>query len=104
MGNARQTRLFFDTSTPLAGKDLKTHVEFDFALATAPAGAQRATNPYTPTLRRAFINYGRWLLGQEWTTFQNPALFPETTDFVGPLEGAIFVRQMMVQYRQPLGQ
>ncbi|MFT3967577.1 MAG: DcaP family trimeric outer membrane transporter, partial [Sphingobium sp.] len=104
MGNARQTRLFFDTSTPLAGKDLKTHIEFDFALATAPAGAQRATNPYTPTLRRAFINYGRWLFGQEWTTFQNPNLFPETTDFVGPLEGAIFVRQMMVQYRQPLGQ
>lgn len=104
MTNARQTRLFFDTATPLGGKELKGHIEFDFALATAPAGAQRATNPYTPTLRRAFFTYGRWLIGQDWTTFQNPAHLPESTDFVGPLEGTVFVRQMLVQYRQPLGE
>lgn len=104
MANARQTRLFFDTMTPVGGQELKGHIEFDFALATAPAGAQRATNPYTPTLRRAYFNYGRWLIGQEWTTFQNPAHLPESTDFVGPLEGGVFVRQMLVQYRQPLGQ
>ncbi|WP_439469210.1 DcaP family trimeric outer membrane transporter [Blastomonas fulva] len=104
MANARQTRLFFTSSTPLGGKELKSHIEFDFALATAPAGAQRATNAYTPTLRRAFLTYDRFLVGQEWTTFQNPALLPESTDFVGPLEGTVFVRQMIVQYRQPLGQ
>ena len=49
------------------------------------------------------LTYDRFLIGQEWTTFQNPALLPESTDFVGPLEGTVFVRQMMVQYRQPLG-
>ena len=103
IGNARQTRLFFTSATPLAGKELKSHIEFDFALATAPAGAQRSTNAYTPTLRRAFLTYDRFLIGQEWTTFQNPALLPESTDFVGPLEGTVFVRQMMLQYRQPLG-
>lgn len=103
MANARQTRLFFTSSTPVGGKDLKSHIEFDFALATAPAGAQRATNAYTPTLRRAFLTYDRFLIGQEWSTFQSPALLPESTDFVGPLEGTVFVRQMMVQYRQPLG-
>lgn len=103
MANARQTRLFFATSTPLAGKELKGLIEFDFALAAAPLGAQRATNPYTPTLRRAFFAYDRFLIGQEWTTFQNPALLPESTDFVGPLEGTVFVRQMIAQYRQPLG-
>lgn len=103
MGNARQTRLFFTSSTPLSGKELKSHIEFDFALATAPVGAQRATNAYTPTLRRAFLTYDRFLIGQEWTTFQNPALLPESTDFVGPLEGTVFVRQLIVQYRQPLG-
>lgn len=104
MANARQTRLFFTSSTPLGGKELKSHIEFDFALATAPAGAQRATNAYTPTLRRAFLAYDRVLIGQEWSTFQNPALLPESTDFVGPLEGTVFVRQMILQYRQPLGQ
>lgn len=103
MANARQTRLVFSTATPLAGKELKGLIEFDFALATAPPGAQRATNPYTPTLRRAFFAYDRFLVGQEWTTFQNPGLLPESTDFVGPLEGTVFVRQMIAQYRQPLG-
>lgn len=103
IGHARQTRLFFSTSTAVAGKELKGHVEFDFALAAAPLGAQRATNAYTPTFRRGFISYGNLLIGQEWTTFQNAAHLPETTDFVGPMDGSIFVRQMMVQYRQPLG-
>lgn len=102
MANARQTRLFFTSSTHLGSKELKSHIEFDFALATAPPGAQRATNAYTPTLRRAFLTYDKFLIGQEWTTFQNPALLPESTDFVGPLEGTVFVRQMIVQYRQPL--
>ena len=54
MANARQTRLFFTSATPVGGKEVKSHIEFDFALATAPLGAQRATNAYTPTLRRAF--------------------------------------------------
>lgn len=103
IGHARQTRLAFSTSTPLGGKDVKSVIEFDFALAAAPLGAQRATNPYTPTFRRGFISYGKWLIGQEWTTFQNPGHLPESTDFVGPMDGAIFVRQMMVQYKQPLG-
>lgn len=102
IGHARQTRLFFDTATPLGNKTLQSHIEFDFALAAAPLGAQRATNPYTPTFRRGFITWGNWLIGQEWTTFQNAGHLPETTDFVGPMDGAIFVRQMMVQYRQPL--
>ncbi|CAH0495761.1 DcaP family trimeric outer membrane transporter [Novosphingobium sp. CECT 9465] len=103
IGHARQTRLFFATSTPMGGKELKSHIEFDFALAAAPLGAQRATNAYTPTFRRGFIAYGNLLIGQEWTTFQNAAHLPESTDFVGPMDGSIFVRQMMVQYRQPLG-
>ena len=102
IGHARQTRLFFTTSTPFAGQELKSHIEFDFALAAAPLGAQRATNPYNPTFRRGFITWGNWLVGQEWTTFQNPNHFPETTDFVGPMDGAIFVRQAIIQYKQPL--
>ncbi len=103
IGHARQTRLFFSTSTPVGGKELKGHIEFDFALSPAPLGAQRATNAYVPTFRRAFISYGNLMVGQEWTAFQNPTHLPESTDFVGPMDGSIFVRQMMVQYRQPLG-
>ncbi len=100
--SARQTRLQFSTSTPMNGTDIKTLVEFDFALATAPVGAQRATNPYTPTFRRGFIEYGNLLVGQEWSTFQNIAVLPETTDFVGPLDGTVFNRQAQVRYTIPL--
>jgi hypothetical protein len=100
--SARQTRFGFSTSTPAGDTDIKTLVEFDFALATAPVGAQRATNPYTPTFRRGFIEYGRWLIGQEWSTFQNIGVLPETTDFVGPLDGTVFNRQALIRYTVPL--
>jgi hypothetical protein len=100
--SARQTRLQFSTATPMNGTEIKTLVEFDFALATAPVGAQRATNPYTPTFRRGFIEYGNLLVGQEWSTFQNIAVLPETTDFVGPLDGTVFNRQAQVRYTIPL--
>ena len=100
--SARQTRLQVSTSTPVNGIDAKTLIEFDFALATAPVGAQRATNPYVPTFRRGFIEYGKVLAGQEWSTFQNLAVLPETTDFVGPLDGTVFNRQAIVRYTTPL--
>jgi hypothetical protein len=100
--SARQTRLVFSTSTPVNGTEAKTLIEFDFALATAPAGAQRATNPYTPTFRRGFIEYGKWLVGQEWSTFQNLGVLPETTDFVGPLDGTVFNRQALIRYTTTL--
>lgn len=97
--HARQTRFVLNSATPVGTEVLKSHFEFDFALSTAPVGAQRATNPYVPTFRRGFFTYGNLLLGQEWTTFQNVAVLPETTDFVGPLEGTVFVRQGILQYK-----
>jgi len=101
--HARQTRFVLNTATPAGDNTLKSHFEFDFALSTAPVGAQRATNPYVPTFRRGFFTYGNLLVGQEWTTFQNVAVLPETTDFVGPLEGTVFVRQGIIQYKIGLG-
>ncbi|WP_226635457.1 DcaP family trimeric outer membrane transporter [Novosphingobium profundi] len=95
---ARQTRFSLGAATPVGDKEIKGYLEFDFALATAPAGAQRATNPYTPTLRRAFLQYDHWLIGQEWSTFQNTAVLPESTDFAGPIEGTVFNRQTQIRY------
>ncbi len=97
--HARQSRFVLNAATPAGNDVLKSHFEFDFALSTAPAGAQRATNPYVPTFRRGFFTYSNLLLGQEWTTFQNVSVLPETTDFVGPLEGTVFVRQGIIQYK-----
>lgn len=99
---ARQTRFVLNTETPVGRQSLKSHIEFDFALSTAPAGAQRATNAFVPTLRRAFLTYGNTLAGQEWSTFQNVGVLPESTDFVGPIEGTVFVRQAIVRQTLPL--
>ena len=73
-----------------------------FPMRKPSVGAQRATNPYTPTFRRGFIEYGNLLVGQEWSTFQNIAVLPETTDFVGPLDGTVFNRQALIRYSIPL--
>jgi hypothetical protein len=100
---ARQTRFVLNTATPVGNNTLKSHLEFDFAISTAPPGAQRATNAFVPNLRSAYLTYGGLLVGQEWSTFQNVSVLPESTDFVGPIEGTVFVRQAMVQYKVALG-
>jgi hypothetical protein len=43
------------------------------------------------------------LFGQDWTTFQNVAVLPETTDFIGATDGTVFVRQALIRYTAPLG-
>lgn len=97
--HAKETRLYIKTETPLAnGKTVGTHVEFDF-IVNQGAGNEIVTNAYNPGLRRAFLTYGNWLLGQEWTTFINLGSIPETLDFVAfPTEGTVFARQPMVRY------
>lgn len=98
--HAKETRLFLKTETAVAGQKLGTHIEFDF-IVNQGAGNERVTNAYNPGLRRAFVTYGSWLLGQEWSTFQNLGSLPETLDFVAfPSEGTVFVRQPQVRYTQ----
>ncbi|WP_374469408.1 DcaP family trimeric outer membrane transporter [Phenylobacterium sp.] len=95
--NARQTRLWLTTDGVVAGRKVGTRVEMDFQ--TLPgAGDQRTTSPSNLSLRRAFITVDNWLFGQEWSTFQNTAVLPETADYIGPTAGTIFVRQAQVRY------
>lgn len=96
--HAKETRLFLKTETALDGHKLGTHVEFDFIVSQG-AGTEVVTNAYNPGLRRAFVTYDQWLIGQEWSTFQNLGALPETLDFVAfPSEGTVFVRQPQVRY------
>lgn len=101
---AKETRLFVKTETPLADHKLGTHVELDFisgqiSQAIAGSGNENVTNAYNPALRRAFITYDHWLLGQEWTTFQNLGALPETLDFVAfPTDGTVFGRQPQIRF------
>jgi hypothetical protein len=96
--HAKETRLFASMKTQYAGIAVGGHVEFDF-IVNQGAGDERITNAYNPGLRRAFVTLDNWLIGQEWTTFQNLGAIPDVLDFVAfPSEGTIFVRQPMLRY------
>ncbi|GAA4760778.1 DcaP family trimeric outer membrane transporter [Stakelama sediminis] len=98
---AKQSRAWISMSTSVGSHVVKGLIEADFQTLT---GSQRTTNRYDFSLRRAFLQFDNWLIGQEWTTFQNVAVLPESTDFVGVAGGTIFVRQPMVRYTAALGQ
>lgn len=94
--HARATRFNFGTTSDVEGHKIKTFLEMDF-LAT-PGGNELVSNSYEPRLRHAFIQYDNWLIGQTWSTFQNVGALPESLDFLGPGEGTVFERQVMIRY------
>jgi len=95
--HARQSRLFAKTSTPTRDGELKTYVEGDFFGA---AGTETVSNSNGLRVRHAWGSLGRLLAGQTWTTFSDPAVYPETLDFGGPV-GVVFARQAQVRWTQP---
>lgn len=105
---AKQTRLWLNLDTNVAGHVVKGYLETDFQTTAsaienvAAGGSQRTTNGYTLALRRATMSVDRFTVGQDWTTFQYTAALPESTDYVGGSEGTIFVRQPLIRYTAPL--
>jgi hypothetical protein len=100
--SAKQTRLWMNLETNVAGHVLKGYVETDFQTSPGTQGSERTTNGYNLALRRAYLQYDKLTVGQDWSTFQNPGTLPESTDFIGPTEGSVFARQALVRYSTPL--
>lgn len=95
--HARQTRLFTKSSTTLSnGEKVTGYFEIDF-MSTA-GGDERITNGYSPELRHAVFTYGKWTMGQTWSTYMDTAVLPDSLDFIGNTDGAVFVRQPQVRY------
>lgn len=95
--HAKQSRFWLTTETLLDnGSKLGSRFELDFAVPVG--GDERNTNTYNPVLRRAYLTYDNWLAGQEWSNFMELGALPETTDFIGPTEGMVFVRQAQLRY------
>jgi hypothetical protein len=92
--HARQSRLFIKTSTPSALGDVGTYLEFDLFGA---AGNESVSNSHGLRVRHAYGTLGHLLAGQTWTTFSEPAAYPETLDFGGPA-GQIFARQAQLRW------
>lgn len=101
--SAKQTRLWLNLDTNISGHILKGYVETDFQTSAGTQGSERTTNGYNLALRRAYVQFDNLTVGQDWSTFQNAATLPESTDFVGPTEGTVFVRQPLVRYSKKLG-
>lgn len=94
--HARQSRLFFKTATPSRFGEVGTYLEFDLFGA---AGNESVSNSHGLRLRHAYGTLGGLLAGQTWTTFSDPATYPETLDFGGAV-GTIFARQAQVRWTQ----
>lgn len=101
--SAKQTRLWLNLETQVAGHSLKGYVETDFQTATGTQGSERTTNGYNLALRRAYVQFDKLTVGQDWSTFQYVGALPESTDFVGPTEGTVFIRQPLIRYSLPAG-
>lgn len=96
--HARQSRFFFATATELEdGSKINGMVELDF-MTSNNGNDERTVNGYSPVLRHAFIKYKNWTVGQTWSNFMDLASLPDTLDFVGNPDAAIFIRQAQVRY------
>jgi hypothetical protein len=85
--HARETRLNLDLrSNGVGGHHFRAFVEGDFF------GDKNAFR-----MRHAYGEFGGFLGGQTWSTFQDISARPLTVDFEGP-EGEVFVRQAMVRF------
>lgn len=93
---AESTRFFLAASRPVGDKTLSAHIEMDFL--GSGQGNELVSNSYSPRLRRAFMKYGNWLVGQEWSTFQNTSAIPESASFLILSDGMVFVRQPQIRY------
>ncbi len=93
---AQSSRFALSTTTPSAAGDINTHVELDFLL--GPGGNELVSNSFNPRLRRAYIDFRGWRIGQEWSTFQGLHAIPESASFYTPGESQVFVRQPIIRY------
>ena len=104
--HAQFSRFWFGADHTTDGGDkIKAYIEADMfgGGSNALAGNETATNTYAISLRQAYVSWGRpdgaqWLAGQTWSNFMDVAALPDTVDFVGPVDGTVFVRQAQLRY------
>ncbi|HRX75579.1 MAG TPA: DcaP family trimeric outer membrane transporter, partial [Hyphomonas sp.] len=77
---AESSRFFLAASKPVGDGKVEGYIEMDFL--GSGQGNELVSNSYSPRLRRAYMKYGNWLAGQEWSTFQNTSAIPESASFL----------------------
>ena len=93
---AQSSRFALSTTTPAKFGDINTHIELDFLI--SPGGNELVSNSFNPRLRRAYVDYNGFRVGQEWSTFQGVHAIPESASFYTPAESQVFARQPILRY------
>lgn len=93
---AEATRLSVKAERGAGGKKATGYIEMDFLL--SGQGNERVSNSWAPRLRRAYVDYAGFRIGQEWSTFQNTSAIPESASFLALSDGMVFNRQAMIRY------
>jgi hypothetical protein len=97
--SARYSRFALQTETPTSYGKLNTYLEADF-FGNAPSNAEAYNNNYDLRLRHAYVNWGRFLIGQTTTTFHDPHTLPECLN-PGAASSIGANRQPMIRYTHP---
>ncbi len=93
---AQATRFAITAQRPNGGKTITGHIEMDFL--GSGQGNELVSSSFSPRLRRAYVDYNGWRVGQEWSTFQNTSSIPESASFLALSDGMVFVRQAQIRY------
>ena len=95
----KQTRLKIATTTPTEFGDVGGYIEMDFY--GSPYDSSFDGGP-SPRVRRAYLTFGNWLIGRDWSTFSD-FNYGTTLNFYGP-QAQLFERQAQVRYTMNAGE
>lgn len=93
--SARETRFSIQSLSMLENQLLRMLIEIDFL--GDPTGNALVANNYNPRLRKAFLDYKNFRVGQDWSFFADLSAFPENIDRNGPA-GNCQIRQPLIGY------
>ena len=87
--SARTSRLNFEFRTKAGEQQVRTFIEGDFAASVGNANAFR--------LRHAYAQFMGVIVGQTWSTFSDPEIYPQDLDFEG-ISSENVIRQPQARY------
>lgn len=93
---AQSTRFSTTATREFNGEIATAYLETDFLLSAQ--GDERVSSSFAQRLRRAYVDYAGWRIGQEWSTFQDLSAIPESASFLTLSDGMVFNRQALVRY------
>ncbi|MBS62130.1 DcaP family trimeric outer membrane transporter [Salinisphaera sp.] len=95
----KQTRLRLHTTTPTEYGDVGGYIEMDLYGQPYDSSFDGSVGP---RVRRAYLTFGNWLIGRDWSTFSD-FNYGTTLNFYGP-QAQLFERQAQVRYTMDAGE